>query len=513
MAVSSISNREHIRVELKKEKPEDFIKIIQKHIKEKCWVEILGSENIIVLKNEIHKDFLSKSEEWFNKFIEWEPFVKGQKNLWDMLYKNEFLSEFVCYTNNGILVNSSEFDGMDSEYARIKITEKVGGKIVTKYKMRDAIFARQRYWGEPIPLIHTKDGLIETVKEKDLPLELPKVKSYQPSGNGESPLSSVSSWTKTGYETNTMPGWAGSSWYFLRYMDPKNKKEFASKETLSYWKQVDMYIGGTEHATGHLLYSRFWHKFLKDLGYAKTEEPFKALKNQGLILATDGRKMSKRWGNVINPDEIVKTYGADTLRVYEMFMGPFEASQPWNTESIIGSRRFIERVFRFSESVLEKNVKVSSKESLRALHSIIEKVNNDIQNFSFNTSISGMMIALNIFEKENQLSKNDFLKFLALIAPFAPHISEELWSKFGQKGSVHTSVFPKSDKKYLIQEEITIPILVNGKVRAEINVSPKISQEEIENIAINNDKVKPWIEGKEIKKLIYVSGKIVNIVI
>jgi len=435
----------------------------------------------------------------------------------DLEEKVRNLEVCFCDSEKGFLVEPKEFNGKNAHSVRNEIVEyliqKGFARIHTTYKMRDAIFARQRYWGEPIPLIHTKDGLIETVKEKDLPLELPKVKSYQPSGNGESPLASVSSWTKLGYETNTMPGWAGSSWYFLRYMDPKNKKEFASKESLSYWKQVDMYIGGTEHATGHLLYSRFWHKFLKDIGYAKTEEPFKALKNQGLILATDGRKMSKRWGNVINPDEIVKTYGADTLRVYEMFMGPFEASQPWNTESIIGSRRFIERAFRLSVSVLEKNVKVSSKESLRALHSIIEKVTNDIQNFSFNTSISGMMIALNTFEKENQLSKNDFLKFLALLAPFAPHIAEELWNKFGQKGSIHLSAFPKADKKYLIQEEITIPVSVNGKVRAEIIVSPKISEEDIKNIAINNEKVKTWILGQEIKKLIYVPGKIVNIVI
>ncbi len=254
-----------------------------------------------------------------------------------------------AYTGPGILVNSAEFSGMTDEEARRAITQKVGGKIVTKYKMRNAIFARQRYWGEPIPLSYDKDGIIHEVSK--LPLVLPNVQSYQPTGTGESPLASVPSWVKGGYETNTMPGWAGSSWYFLRYMDPKNKKEIASKKALSYWGQVDMYVGGAEHATGHLLYSRFWNMFLKDIGVAKFDEPFKALRNQGMIQGTDNRKMSKRWGNVVNPDDIIKTYGADTLRVYEMFMGPFEASLPWSTENIIGSRRFIEKVWRLADSL------------------------------------------------------------------------------------------------------------------------------------------------------------------
>ena len=235
-----------------------------------------------------------------------------------------------------------------------EITKKVFGKLVTKYKMRDAVFARQRYWGEPIPLKHGKDEIITEVKLKELPLLLPKVKSYESMGTGESPLAGVKSWVKEGYETNTMPGWAGSSWYFLRYMDPLNSKQFASKKAINYWKNVDMYVGGAEHATGHLLYSRFWNNFLYDMGYVSFKEPFKKMKNIGMVLATDGRKMSKRWNNVINPDDIVKNYGADTLRVYEMFMGPFEQSLPWSTESIIGSRRFIDRIYRLQNKVVNK---------------------------------------------------------------------------------------------------------------------------------------------------------------
>jgi leucyl-tRNA synthetase len=390
------------------------------------------------------------------------------------------------------------------------ITKKVFGKIVTKYKMRDAVFARQRYWGEPIPLKHDKDGLITDLKLKNLPLELPNVKSYESVGTGESPLAGVKSWVKEGYETNTMPGWAGSSWYFLRYMDPTNRKEFVSKKAINYWKNVDMYVGGQEHATGHLLYSRFWNNFLYDMGYVPFKEPFKKMKNIGMVLATDGRKMSKRWGNVINPDDIVKNYGADTLRVYEMFMGPFEQSLPWSTESIIGSRRFIDKSYRLQEKI--KGIK-SSDEIEKVLHKTIKKVTEDIENFSFNTSISSMMILLNEMEKAESISKKDFKMFLQILAPFAPHITEDLWCKLGEKKSIHKSKWPKWDINKIKEDSIKMAVQVNGKVRAEIMISEEMTEEDIKKIALNDKNVLMWTSGKEIKRFIYVPRRIINIVV
>ncbi len=405
-----------------------------------------------------------------------------------------------------------------------------GGK--NKFIMRDAIFARQRYWGEPIPLVHKKDGTIESLKEKNLPLELPNVKSYESIGTGESPLAGVKSWMDKGYETNTMPGWAGSAWYFLRYMDPKNKKEFASEKSLKYWKDVDMYIGGAEHATGHLLYARFWHKFLYDMGYVPTKEPFKKLKNQGLILATDGRKMSKRWGNVVNPDDIVATYGADTLRVYEMFIGPFDQPVAWSTESIIGSRRFVERVWRLADKISvnafskvlgsphregsvrpDHSTKHSPEILSKLLHKTIKKVTEDIENFSFNTAISSMMIFLNEIDKNSDISREDFKKFLKILSPFAPHIAEELWYELGEKKSIHLSEWPKWDKKLVIDENRKIAIQVNGKVRAELIISVDMDEEEIKAEAMKDNTVITWIEGKDIKKVIYVKDRLVNIVV
>ena len=397
------------------------------------------------------------------------------------------------------------------------ITKQVGGSIVTKYKMRDAIFARQRYWGEPIPLIHRADGVIVPVKEKDLPLTLPKVASYQPSGNGESPLAGVKSWVAAGYETNTMPGWAGSSWYFLRYMDPTNAKAFAGQKAVDYWRDVDMYVGGAEHATGHLLYSRFWHKFLFDMGYVPTAEPFKTLKNQGLIGGPDGRKMSKRWGNVINPDDVVKTYGADSLRLFEMFLGPFEAHLPWSTEGIIGSRRFLERVWRMASSakttVAEERT-VSDKNVEKVLHKTIKKVTEDIQNFAFNTAVSSMMICLNEFESAaaqgSGATKKDFNIFLQLLAPFAPHMAEELWDG---KTSIHRSDWPAYNPKLLIEDEVTIGVQVNGKVRAELTVAADASKETIESAALALPRIKEFLQGSAIKKIIVIHGRVVNIVI
>lgn len=513
-AISTISKREHIRVKLDEQNIQDFILLVQKNIKEGNWVEILGTRNIVILKKEIHENLLDDANNWFIKFLEWEPFIKGQKNLWSMLSKNDFLKEMVCYQELGILKNSKKFNGLTSEEARKAITEFVGGKLVTKYRMRDAIFARQRYWGEPIPLVYNKEGLIQTVPEKDLPLELPSVTSYAPTGTGESPLASVASWVKAGYETNTMPGWAGSSWYFLRYIDPKNNEAFAGESELDYWfgkdGGVQMYVGGAEHATGHLLYSRFWHKVLKDLGHVKTEEPFQALRNQGMIGGTDGRKMSKRWGNVINPDDVVRDLGADTLRVYEAFMGPFESHLPWSTDGIVGSRRFIERVWKLADKVGASSGDYSYR---KTLHKTIKKVSEDIPGFSFNTAVSAMMILLNSFEKTETIEREDFKKFLQILAPFAPHVTEELWNTFEQKDSIHLSPWPMHDPNMIIDETVTLGIQINGKVRAEIEMAFDESEDSVKQKVLALEEIKKWIDGKEIRKFIFIPGKIISIVI
>ncbi|MFA5773357.1 MAG: class I tRNA ligase family protein [Candidatus Paceibacterota bacterium] len=427
-----------------------------------------------------------------------------------------------------------------------EITKEVGGKIVTKYKLRDWVFSRQRYWGEPIPVLHDGDKIVP-IKEKDLPVVLPRVKFYEPTGTGESPLANISNWVnvKVGKgknakmmkrETNTMPQWAGSSWYYLRYMDPKNNKALVDKKKEKYWNQVDFYVGGAEHATRHLIYARFWHKFLYDIGVVSTLEPFKKLQSVGLIIGEDGRKMSKRFGNIVNPDDIVKTYGADTLRLYEMFMGPFDQTVVWNTKSIIGSRRFLEKVWRIGERIhynpsptLPKGKGVEFKvlpsgEDLGGvasfqtlLHKTIKKVSEDIESMNFNTAVSSMMVLINemesAFAKGYGVTKKDFKMFLQILSPFAPHITEELWYLLGEKKSINKSKWPKWDKKKIIEEEIKIAIQVNGKVRAEIMISKDITEEEIKNIALKNKSIIAWTENKEIKRVIYVTGKVINIVV
>ncbi len=430
------------------------------------------------------------------------------------------MSQEVCFTDmeHGILLEPKEFYGRKAGDLKTEIIKHVVSrgfaKQVTTYKMRDAIFARQRYWGEPIPLFKDKNGIIHEVPEKKLPLNLPKVKSYMPTGTGESPLAGVSSWVKKGLETNTMPGWAGSSWYFLRYMDPKNKKVFADKKAIKYWKNVDMYVGGQEHATGHLLYSRFWNKFLKDLDLVVTEEPFQTLRNQGMILGPDNRKMSKRWGNVINPDDIIKNYGADTLRVYEMFMGPFDASLPWSTDNIIGSRRFLEKIWRLSQKI---DGKVRSDEKIEtAVHKTIKKVTEDIDNFAFNTAISAMMILVNEIEsgisQDRKISKKDFELFLKVLSPFAPHITEEIWRSFGNKNLIVLEKWPKSDIKKTQELEVRMVIQINGKVRATIQTHFGAKEEEIVALSRAMPEVEKWLMNKEIRKIFFVPNKIINFV-
>ena len=402
-------------------------------------------------------------------------------------------------------------------YDKKEIIEKYG-KSITKFKLRDWVFSRQRYWGEPIPVIHCEKCGIVPVPEKDLPVKLPKVENYKPTENGESPLASIDKWVNTKCpsckgkakrETDTMPNWAGSSWYYLRYTDPKNKKVFASEKNLKYWTPVDWYNGGMEHTTLHLLYSRFWHKFLFDLGLVPTSEPYKKRTSHGLILAEGGAKMSKSVGNVVNPDDIVKVVGADTLRVHEMFMGPFDQAIAWDTNSIAGSRRFIERVWKLNEKIGLQ----TSEEIEVSVHKTIKKVSEDIEEMRFNTAISSIMILLNDFEKEGSILKEHYNILIQLLAPFAPHVTEELWVMMKNKGSVHASEWPKFDPSKLVESNVTITIQVNGKVRGTMKAKIDTPDTEIEKMALDMDEIKKWTLGNVPKKVIVIKNRLINIVV
>lgn len=431
--------------------------------------------------------------------------------------KTELDSAFV---DDGLLINSSEFDGLDSELARERITKKVSGKMKVNYKIRDWIFSRQRYWGEPIPIVHCDKCGTVAVPESDLPVKLPDVESYEPTGTGESPLANISDWVNTTCpkcrgtarrETNTMPQWAGSSWYYLRYLDPHNSEKIFDSDSEKYWMPVDFYVGGAEHATRHLIYARFWHKFLNDIGIVSTKEPFKKLLNVGLIMASDGRKMSKRWNNVVNPNDVVAQFGADTMRIFEMFLGPFEKSANWNTESIIGPRRFLERVWKLQEKISPNTN--DSESTLRSLNKTIKKVGEDIENINFNTAISEMMIFQNRLDEAETISIDTYNKFLKILAPFAPHITEEIFHNLGNKNFINAENWPQYDEKLTVDQTVKIAIQVNGKVRADIEIDPTLPDEEVKELALNLPDLSKWTHKKIIKKFIYVKGKVVNFVV
>ena len=391
------------------------------------------------------------------------------------------------------------------------------GKKVAKYKLRDWVFSRQRYWGEPIPVVFCDKCGTVPVPEKDLPVELPVVKNYQPTDTGESPLANVSEWVNTTCpkcggkakrETDTMPNWAGSSWYFLRYVDHDNDKEFALKKNLKYWMPVDWYNGGMEHTTLHLLYSRFWNKFLFDIGLVPTSEPYKKRTSHGIILAEDGEKMSKSRGNVVNPDQVITQFGADTLRLYEMFMGPFEQAITWNESSLVGPRRFLEKVWNLAGKI-DKNTKT---EAGSEMHRTIKKVSDDIEAMGFNTAVSTLMIYTNTLEKQEKMSQEEYQILLKLLAPFAPHVTEEIWQSLGNTNSIHEESWPKYDESKLEKEEVTIVVQVDGKMRGKFQATTDISETEAKDRAQALPEVKKWIEGKD-KKFIYIPKKIVNIVV
>ena len=397
--------------------------------------------------------------------------------------------------------------------------EKFGKKVV-KYKLRDWVFSRQRYWGEPIPVVHCGKCGIVPVPEKDLPVLLPEVKNYQPTDTGESPLANIKEFVdtecpqcggKAKRETDTMPNWAGSSWYFLRYADDKNDGEFASKEKLKYWMPVDWYNGGMEHTVLHLLYSRFWNKFLHDIGLVPVSEPYKKRTSHGLILAKGGEKMSKSRGNVVNPDKIVEQFGADTLRVYEMFMGPFEQAIEWNESSLVGPRRFLEKAWKLQTKIKSQTLSIDSQD-LTLVHSTIKKVSDDIEHMRFNTAVSALMIFVNELDKREKISKQEYETLLKLLAPFAPHITEELWREIGNTGSIHLSEWPIYDESKLIADSVIIAIQVDGRVRGEIQVAQDAEEGDVLETARKLPGVGKWIGDKKVLRTVFVPKKLVNFV-
>ena len=424
----------------------------------------------------------------------------------------------------GKMVNSGFLDGLTVDEAKksiIEWLEKEGvGEPKVNFKLRDWVFSRQRYWGEPIPIVHCDKCGYVPLPESELPLKLPEVESYEPTDNGESPLAKIDSFVNTTCprcgapakrETDTMPQWAGSSWYFLRYCDPHNDKELASKEALDYWTPVDWYNGGMEHTTLHLLYSRFWHKFLYDIGVVPTKEPYAKRTSHGMILGENGEKMSQSRGNVVNPDDVVRDYGADTLRLYEMFIGDFEKAAPWSTSSIKGCRRFVERVWNLQNSLNDE--KGNSKALLKPLHKTIKKVTEDIEGMKFNTAIASMMSLLNEVDKVGSLSKEDYKTVINLLNPFAPHITEELWEMLGFEGFCSLADWPEYDENLCTDSEVEIAVQVNGKLRGRITVAVDADRETVLAAAKSSEKVAAEISGANIVKEIYIQGKLVNIVI
>ncbi|MFA6252048.1 MAG: leucine--tRNA ligase [Candidatus Paceibacterota bacterium] len=430
-----------------------------------------------------------------------------------------------AYVQDGFLINSDTFSDMDSESARKAIGESLKDEGFARervnYKLHDWPFSRQRYWGEPIPIIHCDKCGMVPLEEKDLPLTLPHVDKYEPTGTGESPLAAIETWVnvkcpKCGgmakRETNTMPQWAGSCWYYLRYLDNNNDKSLVNSEKEKRWMPVDLYVGGAEHAVLHLLYSRFWHKFLYDIGVVSTKEPFQKLRNIGLVLAHDGQKMSKSKGNVISPDSVVDEFGADTLRVYEMFMGPFDQAIGWNEQGVKGVNRFLGRAWDMviqSESVAE-----SSSEMISETNKLIKKVSDDLEKMKFNTPIAFFMEYVNfVYENKNDFGKDSAEIFVKLLFPFAPHICEELWQLLGEKGLISEQEWPVCNEALVKNDKIVLVVQVNGKVRDRMEFDSDIDQERAEEAVKNSEVIAKWIGGKEIKKVVFAKGKLINIVV
>ncbi|MCC7666670.1 leucine--tRNA ligase [Liquorilactobacillus satsumensis] len=434
-----------------------------------------------------------------------------------------------AYTGDGVHINSGFLDGLNKEDAIARIIdwlkERQAGEEKVNYRLRDWLFSRQRYWGEPIPVIHWEDGETTLVPEDQLPLRLPKATDIKPSGTGESPLANLDDWVnvvdqngrKGKRETNTMPQWAGSSWYFLRYVDPHNQGKLAALDKLKAWMPVDLYVGGAEHAVLHLLYARFWHKFLYDLGVVPTKEPFQKLVNQGMILGDNHEKMSKSKGNVVNPDDIVKQYGADTLRLYEMFMGPLDASIAWSEDGLNGANKFIHRVWRLivdeDDELRDRITTINDGQLTRVYNQTVKKVSEDFAVLHFNTAISQLMVFVNEAYKVDSLPLEYIEGFVKMLSPLVPHLAEELWTKLGHVGTITYEAWPSFDPEKLVEDNVEVVVQVNGKVRQHLVVQKGTDREQLQEIALNDEKVKKGIAAKSIVKVISVPDKLVNIVV
>jgi len=455
---------------------------------------------------------------------DWEFAKKFGLPIIEVVAGGDIEKEAFTDIETGRMVNSDFLNGLEVKEAKEKIIawleEKGIGKRKVNYKLRDWVFSRQRYWGEPIPLVYCEKCGWVPVPEEELPLLLPEVESYEPTDTGESPLANITEWVNTTCpkcggkatrETDTMPQWAGSSWYFLRYIDPHNKDALASKENLEYWMPVDWYNGGMEHTTLHLLYSRFWHKFLYDIGVVTTPEPYIKRTSHGMILGENNEKMSKSRGNVVNPDDMVNEFGADTLRMYEMFIGDFEKAVPWSYNGIKGCRRFLDRVWRLQNFLVDGEE--FSKELETNMHRTIKKVSEDFENLKFNTAIAAMMSLVNDFYSVERVNKAEFRTFLILLNPVAPHITEELWEIAGFLGMLHNQKWPEWDESKTVEDQVEIAIQINGKVRERITIPFGLDKQATEDAAMKDSKVKALVEGKSVIKVIAVPGKLVNIVV
>ena len=495
----------------------DHKKVNRKIIQE-CVVIELNSLD----KKEISEEEAKLSERvWIDKDKLYDYInIESQKFQIDMYFNNKAY----CDLNNSVSINSDFLTGIDSSDAKNKaidyIEEHKLGERKVNYKLRDWVFSRQRYWGEPIPMVYCEDCGWNPIPEEELPLVLPDIEDYEPGENGESPLAKQTEWIKTKCpccgkdarrETDTMPQWAGSSWYFLRYMDPHNDKELASKEALKYWSPVDWYNGGMEHTTLHLLYSRFWHKFLYDIGVVPTKEPYQKRTSHGMILGGNGEKMSKSKGNVINPDDIVGEFGADSFRVYEMFMGPFDQTAPWSMESIRGCSKFLDRVWNLKDMVVDGDE--FSPKFEKMMHKAIKKVSSDIEEMKFNTAVATFMTMVNEFYKEKQINKAEYKVFLQLLNPFAPHMTEELFKELGEEKDISQTPWPTYDESKTIDDEIEIPVQINGKVKTTIKILKDEEECVVKDKVRENETIKSLIKDKIVVKEIYVKGKIFNIVV
>jgi len=509
--------------------------------KEPRWIDIVNFE---VIDGKVVDNWHDKTVEWGNyaevferkKLSEIEVVVASLPTL-DMITSRvgQKPPMRLPYVEPGININSSNneisINGLPTDQAKEKITawlaEKGLGEKAINYKLRDWLFSRQRYWGEPFPILHTEDGRVIPLDESELPLELPALEDYKPSESGEPPLAKATDWvnvtlpdgTKARRETNTMPQWAGSCWYYLRYMDPKNDTAAVDFEKQKYWLPIDLYIGGAEHAVLHLLYSRFWHKLLHDLGYVSTQEPYQKLINQGMILGSDNQKMSKSRGNVINPDDVVAEYGADSMRLYEMFMGPLEATKPWSMQGVEGVHRFLQRVWRSiidSETgeLLDSVQDVQADEQTeRILHQTIKKVTQDIEGFAFNTAISQMMIFINHISKLKTRPKAAMEQFVLVLSPLAPHLCEELWQRLGHTESLAYEPWPAFDADKAKEKEIELAVQIKGKTKDKIVVAADATEETIQQMALASEKVQAALDGKKPKKIIVIKSRLVNIVV